>query len=201
MNRTTHTITIRNLSAVLAVAFALAVNAPAFAASRLAAGTTVTAVLSSSDINTQKAYVGQTFSMSVVQPYPNGDSSYAGAALYGHISSVVSAGQGRKAQLGLAFDKIVLLNGQTAHLTGHVIAASTKSQNTMVRTAAGALGGMIVGNYIGKHLGTNLGGLAGAAGGYLYASNIKANMNLARGAQVQLQLDHSVQPGLRQAGR
>jgi outer membrane lipoprotein SlyB len=60
---------------------------------------------------------------------------------------------------------------------------------------------MIVGNYLGKHVGTNLGGAAGAAGGYLYASNMKANLNLAKGAQVQLQLNHSVVPAMRQAGR
>ena len=139
--------------------------------------------------------------MTVVQPYPNGDSSYAYATVYGHVSDVVKASQGRKAYLGLSFDKIVLRDGRSAHLTGHVIAATTTQQNMIARDAIGAGVGMIVGNYLGKHVGTNLGGAAGAAGGYLYASNMKANLNLAKGAQVQLQLNHSVVPAMRQAGR
>lgn len=199
MNRTT--LSLRTATAALAVAFVLIFGAQIALAGSLAAGTTITANLSSNDINTRNAYVGQPFSMTVVQPYPNGDSSYAGATVYGHVSNVVSAGQGRKAYMGLTFDKIVLRDGRSAHLTGHVIAAATKEQNMIARDAIGAGVGMVVGNYIGKHVGTNLGGLAGAAGGYLYASNMKANLNLAKGAQVQLQLNHPVVPAMRQAGR
>lgn len=199
MKRTT-IYSVRAASAALAVTLALAFGAQLSFAGSLPAGTTITAKLSSSDINTAKAYVGQPFSMTVVQPYPNGDSTYANATVYGHIADVVKASQGRKAYLGLTFDKIVLRDGRTAHLTGHVIAVTTTQQNMIARDAIGAGVGMIVGNYIGKHVGTNLGGLAGAAGGYLYASNMKANLNFAKGAQVQLQLDHSVVPALRQAG-
>jgi hypothetical protein len=198
MNRTTYIV--RSAMATLAVAFALAFGAQAALAGSLPNGTTITATLSSNDINTKNAYVGQPFSMTVVQPYPNGDSSYAGATVYGHVSNVISAAQGRKAYLGFAFDKIVLRNGTSAHVYGHVIAVATKAQNMIARDAIGAGAGMIVGNIIGKKLGTNLGGLAGAAGGYLYASNMKANINLARGAQVQLQLDRSLAPAKRQAG-
>jgi hypothetical protein len=199
MNRTTFSL--RTVAAASAVALALAFGAQSALAGSLPAGTTITAQLSSSDINTRNAYVGQPFSMSVVQPYPNGDSSYAYATVYGHVSNVVSAAQGRKASLGLTFDKITLRNGRSAHVYGHVIAATTTQQNMIARDAIGAAAGMIVGNYIGKHVGTNLGGVAGAAGGYLYASNMKANLNLARGAQVQLQLNRSLTPSLRQAGR
>jgi len=199
MNRTT--LSLRGATAALAVAFALIFGAQIALAGSLPVGTTITANLSSQDINTAKAYVGQPFSMTVVQPYPSGDSSYAGATVYGHVSNVVSAAQGRKAYLGLTFDKIVLRDGRSAHLTGHVIAAATKEQNMIARDAIGAGVGMVVGNYIGKHVGTNLGGLVGAGGGYLYASNMKANLNLAKGAQVQLQLNHSVVPAMRQAGR
>jgi hypothetical protein len=191
---------IRAATGALAVMLAIVFGMQIASAGTLAAGTTITANLSSNDINTRNAYVGQPFSMTVVQPYPNGDSSYAGAAVYGHVSNVVSAGQGRKAYLGLTFDKITLRNGRSAHLSGHVVAAATKEQNMIARDAIGAGVGMVVGNYIGKHVGTNLGGLVGAGGGYLYASNMKANLNLAKGAQVQLQLNHSVAPALRQAG-
>jgi len=199
MNHTT--LSLRAATAALAVAFALAFGAQIALAGSLPAGTTITATLSSSDINTANAYAGQTFSMTVVQPYPNGDSSYAYATVYGHVSDVVKASQGRKAYLGLTFDKIVLRDGRSAHLTGHVIAAATKEQNMIARDAIGAGVGMVVGNIIGKKVGTNLGGLVGAGGGYLYASNMKANLNLAKGAQVQLQLNHSVVPAMRQAGR
>jgi len=200
MKRTT-TYSMRAASAALAVTLLLAFGSQIASAGTLPTGTTITADLSSSDINSKVAYVGEPFSMTVVPPYPSGDSSYANATIYGHVSDVVRGSQGRKAYLGLSFDKIVLRDGRSAHLTGRVIAAATKEQDTTLQKAAGAGVGMVVGNYIGKHLGTNLGGLVGAAGGFLYANNLKANINLARGAQVQLQLQHSVTPALRQAGR
>ena len=179
----------RRRLAAAALAAAFVVSAAPALAIHLYAGAVVTAALSSADINSKNAYVGEPFSMRVVQPYPSGDPAYAGATIYGHVYDVRSAGQGRSAQLGFAFDKIVLRNGRSAHLTGHVVAAQTKEENTVVRQGAGALGGMIVGNYIGKHLGTNLGGLLGATGGYMYARNDRAQVYLPQGGQVQLRLD------------
>ncbi len=201
MNPTTHRTTILGLTALLVVAFAFAVGTQASAAT-LPAGSTITAHLSSSDLNSKNAYVGQPFSMTVVQPYPNGDSSYAGATLYGHVSNVVSASQGRKAQLGLSFDRIVLRNGTTARVYGHLIAADMHEENrNTTRTVVTTVGGMIVGNYIGKHIGTNLGGLVGAAGGYLLGSNYKAQIYIQHNAQAEVQLDHSLTPARRQATR
>jgi|SRR5665213_75621 len=191
------------VAAVAATALLTYGAGPAFAAypSTLGAGTSIAATLSSADINSKSANIGDPFTLRVVRPYPNGDGSYAGATVYGHVTGVERASQGRKAGLQLGFDKIVLRNGMQAHVSGHVLQAGAKQENTIARDATGAAVGMIVGNYLGKQLGTNAGGLLGAAGGFLYANNVKAQIYIQRGAQVTLQLEHSVRPALRQAGR
>jgi hypothetical protein len=194
---------IRNAVAAIAAAAVLAYGAgTAFAAypTTLGAGTSIVAHLSSGDINSKNANVGDGFSMTVVQPYPNGDAAYGGATVYGHVIGVQRASQGRKAGIQLGFDKIVLRNGMQAALSGHVTQADAKQESAVAKDAIGAGVGMIVGNIIGKKLGTNLGGLAGAGGGFLYANNLKAQIYIQRGAQVTLQLNHSVRPALRQAG-
>jgi hypothetical protein len=203
MNRTSPIISVRTAAAALAAAIVFACAGPALAAypSTLSAGTSIAATLSSGDINSKNANVGDRFSMTVVQPYPNGDPAYGGATVYGHVVGVQRASQGRKAGLQLTFDKIVLRNGMQAHVSGHVLQASIKQEDMIVKDAVGAGVGMIVGNYVGKHMGTNLGGLVGATGGFLYANNLKAQIFIQRGAQVTMQLDHSVRPALRQAGR
>jgi hypothetical protein len=196
--------TMRAAIATVATAAVLAYSAgTAFAAypSTLGAGTSISATLSSGDINSKNANVGDRFSMTVVQPYPNGDGAYAGATIYGHVTGVERASQGRKAGIQLGFDRIVLRNGMQAPVSGHVLQADAKQESTVARDAIGAGVGMIVGNYLGKHVGTNLGGLGGAAGGFLYANNLKAQIYIQRGARVTLQLNHSVRPALRQAGR
>jgi hypothetical protein len=204
MIRTTIIRSARTTVAALVAAAVLACGAgTAFAAypSTLSAGTSIVATLSSGDINSKNANVGDRFSMTVVQPYPNGDAAYSGATVYGHVTGVQRASQGRKAGLQLGFDKIVLRNGMQAHVSGHVLNAGAKQESVIVKDAVGAGVGMIVGNYVGKHVGTNLGGLVGAAGGFLYANNLKAQIYIQRGAQVTMQLDHSVRPALRQAGQ
>jgi uncharacterized membrane protein len=73
-----------------------------------------------------------------------------------------------------------------------MIAAHTVSENTTARKALGAGAGMAVGSQtIGRILGGSAGAvvgmLGGAAGGYAYANNQKANFNLAKGAAATMQ--------------
>ncbi len=184
---------IAKLSAtVLAGAFALGLGSAAFAATTIPAGTDIHAVLASSDINTKNAQVGQQFTMQVTSPYPNGDPSFSGATLYGHIVNVRSAGQGRKAQLQLAFDSIRLHNGESAPLSGKIVTIAHKSENTTARKALGAgagaaVGSQTVGRIIGGAAGGVVGILGGAAAGFAYASNDKANFNIATGAAATIQ--------------
>jgi uncharacterized membrane protein len=111
--------------------------------------------------------------------------------VYGHVSNASAAGQGRKAVLDLAFDKLVLANGEVGQLSATVVKAQTVSENTTARKALGAGAGMAVGSQtigrlIGGAGGAVVGMLGGAAGGYAYANNAKANFSFVKGANVEI---------------
>jgi hypothetical protein len=180
---------------VLAVAFAFASALTSFdvaCADAIPMGTTISGQLST-NLDTGKVQPGDGFSLQVVRPYPNGDPAYAGAFVRGHVSRVIRAGQGRKPELDLAFDSIVLSDGSSSPLTGHVLTVQPKKKTAVLTQAAGAGIGMLVGNFLGKKLGTNLGGLAGAAGGFVYANNRKTDFVVPRDSLVTLQTDEEVQ--------
>jgi hypothetical protein len=180
------------LGAVAAFAIVCAGFAPAAAATSIPAGTDFNVTLSSPDINTKNAQPGDQFTMTVVPPYPNGSSRFRGAVIYGHVASARSAAQGRKAELDLAFDKIVLADGERAAIAGTMTHAKTVSENTTARKALGAGAGAAVGSQtIGRILGGAAGGvvgiLGGAAAGFAYANNAKANFSLVKGASAIVQ--------------
>jgi hypothetical protein len=181
------------LAAVVSLAAVLGcASSPAPAASAIPPGTSIFGVLST-ELNTKSTNVGDGFSLQVVRPYPNGDSSYAGAYVRGHVADVVRASQGRKAELDLAFDSIVLPDGASAPLRAHVVKLEQKQQSAVVQQAAGAGVGMIVGNMIGKTIfHTGLGGIIGAAGGFAYANNLKTNFDVPKDSQMTIQVDREV---------
>ena len=202
----THLLDARRRATALAFAsiFMLLSALPALAAIRLAAGQVLHAQLTSADINTKNAHVGDQFTMVVVPPYPDGRSNFQGAKIYGHIREVRSGGQGRSAQLKLAFDSLTLASGQMAPITGTVQKLESTSENTTARKGLGAGVGAAVGSQtIGRLLGGALGGVVGivggAAGGYLYAKNDKPNFNVATGAQVSIGVTSTVELQHRQA--
>jgi hypothetical protein len=185
------------LSALFALVLCCAGSA--FAAP-IPGGTTVYGILST-DLNSKNVNPGDGFSLTVTRPFPNGDASYANARITGHVTDVVRAGQGTKAHIGLAFDRIFLTNGTSAPISGRVVKVDVQHANSTTQKAVGAGVGMVVGNILGKAIGTNLGGLIGAGGGFLYANNLKTNITIPQGSVVSLQLNRSVVPGARQSGR
>jgi hypothetical protein len=196
--------------ALVAGACALAVACAVLQAPALAdtapAGTQIYAVLATQDINTKNAQPGDGFSMNVISPYPNGDANFSGAVVRGHVASVVSAGQGRKAQLRLAFDSIVFSSGRSASISGSVTSMNSKSENTTARkglaaAVGAAIGSQTIGRIIGGSAGSVVGLLGGAAGGLIYANNAKANFNLAKGAQITMTTNSPVAVPRRQAGQ
>ncbi|MGP6190124.1 MAG: hypothetical protein ACLPSH_08580 [Vulcanimicrobiaceae bacterium] len=191
------------LAAVLTAVFSVTAQGAAFAQT-VAAGTNVNGVLSSPDINTKNAKVGDGFTMTVVPPYPNGDTAFQNATIHGHVADVRAAGQGRKPDLKLAFDAITFQDGQSVPVTGAVVSIQTKKENTTARKALGAGAGMAVGSQtVGRIIGGAAGGviglLGGAIGGYLFANNKKANFNVARGAKVTFQMTSALEVPRRQA--
>jgi hypothetical protein len=180
---------------VLALALAAVAGlalAPVLAASAIPAGTNIFGLISTT-LDTSKVNPGDGFSLQVIRPYPNGDASYAGAYVRGHVANVTRAGQGRKAEIALAFDSIVLPNGSAAPVDAHVVKLEQKQKSAILQQAAGAGAGMIVGNILGKSiLHTGLGGVAGAAGGFAYGNNLKTNFTVPQGSTVTIQTDREV---------
>jgi hypothetical protein len=179
------------LIGLLALAALPFVGSLAQAADAIPEGATIAGNLST-ELDSGKVQPGDGFSLVIVRPYPSGDPTYAGAVVRGHVARVIRAGQGRKPEIDLAFDSIVLSDGSSSPLTGHVLTVQAKKKTAAVTQAAGAGIGMIVGNFIGKKLGTGLGGLAGAVGGFIYASNHKSDFVVPRDSLVTLQTDQEV---------
>lgn len=178
-------------SAAIAVAVALCSASPALAALRIPSGETMHASLSSHDINTKNAHVGDAFRMTLVPPYPGNHESLSGGVLYGHIREVRSGGQGRKAQLKLSFDRLELPNGESAPISATVRKLDKTAENTTARKALGAgagaaVGSQTIGRLLGGALGSVVGLVGGAAGGYLYGNNDKPNFDVGTGSQVTL---------------
>jgi len=188
----TRTTTAFRYALVAALATQVFAGGIALAAS-LPGGATVYGTLST-DLNSKNVNPGDGFSLTVTQPYPNGDASYAGARIAGHVLDVVRAGQGTKAHIRLGFDRIYLTNGTSGAISGRVVKLDVTHANSTTQKAVGAGVGMIVGNILGKAVGTNLGGLIGAGGGFVYANNLKTNITIPRGSTVTLQLNSGVYP-------
>lgn len=182
-----HRLPISFAAALLSVA--LAAPAALLAATVVPAGTQLNAVLRNA-LDTKSAYTGQPVSLGVVTPLPRTAASLEGAVIYGRVSQVRSAGQGRNPELNVVLDRIMFRNGQSQPLAGGIThITEKKDQSPLLKGAAGALGGMLIGNWLGKALfGAKGGGLVGAAAGYLLASNNKSNFHVPSGSAATVQL-------------
>jgi hypothetical protein len=178
--------------AMLALAAAFALASGAASALSNPVGTTLTGTLDH-DLSSGHTSVGEQFRLNVTQPYPNGDSTFAGAVVYGHVDSYTKAGSGTPAKLELSFDKIYFpVTDRTRYISGHMTQADVKKDNSAVRTGIAVVVGNILGNYVGKHIGgvaSTIGGVAGGAGGYLYAANLKDNITIKSGSPLSFQVD------------
>jgi hypothetical protein len=138
-------------------------------------------------INSKTAQIGDPFVLDVAQPYPGDDQRFAGAKVYGHVANVQRAVGTKHGQVNLAFDRLTLMDGTTASLTGQLLSLDAKQGgNTAGRSIIGAVVGQIIGNYIGKHIGTDVGGAVGAIGGGIYAGNLGTNVSVGQGTTVAL---------------
>ena len=178
-------------SAALAFACVLPIAASA-GPGELSAGSTVTAKMNST-IDSGSAHAGDTFSMTLLSPYPSNNGVYANARLYGHVTHVVPAGQGQNPVLEFNIDRIVLADGRQASVSMMVQSQETQRHNNVGNVALTALGGMIVGNIIGKTVfKSNLGGAAGLIAGALYANNKRTNVSLRTGSVVVSEVRRTV---------
>jgi hypothetical protein len=180
------------LAAVVAFAGSTLI-APAQESLTLYQGAVLNARMSNT-IDTSKAHVGDPFVMDIVPPYPSGNPAFQGAIISGEVTSVTSAGQGRKPSLGLQFDYLRLADGSTVNIAASMTQDQRKNETKNgAKVVLSTLGGMLLGNALGKtlfHVGG--GGVVGAAGGLLYGLNQKANFQLQAGSNAQITIDQTV---------
>lgn len=169
------------LAAAALAATVLSATPPASAA--LAAGSHYAGVITTT-VDTGSAHVGQPVRLVHV----NG-SGVSNATMYGSVTKVVRAGQGRPAELQMTFTRLVLPSGTSYATDGVVTGMHANTKNNALKEAGGALAGMIVGNMIGKTVfHASGGGLIGAAGGFLIAKNNRQNMTVPAGTGVSVTL-------------
>jgi hypothetical protein len=170
---------IRNrLFAVFAAIFAIAF--PTAVLAQIASGTTLTGYINQ-EFDSKSARVNQTFTLSNVHS-TNHDIN--GATVYGHVAKVQSAGQGTKADLELAIDKINMRSGNIYKVNGYVTDVKVETKSNAGKEAGGAAGGAVVGALIGGTAATIIGG----AGGLLYAKNSKQNVTIPEGSLVTVEI-------------
>jgi hypothetical protein len=174
------------LAAAAVMALPIAASAQTTGDTLLPSQSVITGTLEQS-ITSKSAQVGDPFVLDVVSPYPADDQRYTGSKVYGHVAAVTRAGGQRKGGVQLAFDRVTLMDGTTASLTGQVLSLDAKQNgNSTGRGIVGGIVGQIVGNYIGKHIGTDIGGAVGAIGGAIYAGNLGTNVTIGQGTQVSM---------------
>ncbi|HEY9181277.1 MAG TPA: hypothetical protein VIO32_11205 [Candidatus Baltobacteraceae bacterium] len=176
----------RHLIASAAVALSVLIAAaPALAAPY--AGAQYAGIITTT-VNTKDAYTGEPVTLNNVT---SEDGSVKGAHMYGTVTRVVRAGQGRPAQLRMTFTKLVLPSGATYAIDGVVTGMQSQTKSNALKEIGGAVAGMIVGNIIGKtifHASGGMSGFLGAAGGYLVAKNNRENMTVPSGSAVRVTL-------------
>jgi hypothetical protein len=173
---------VASAAAILSILMVTQVADAAPYAGQQLAGTITTSV------STSNAYVGQPVTL---QNVSSEDGSVHGATMYGTVTRVVRAGQGKTAQLLMTFHRLVLPSGATYAVNGTVTGMQSQTKSNALKEVGGAVAGMIVGNIIGKtifHASNGIGGFLGAAGGYLVAKNNRENMTVPSGSAVRVTL-------------
>jgi len=188
---------IRNGLVALAIAGAF-IGATAFAAAQssvtLYDGTVLNGRLNQ-ELNTGSANVGDSFTMTVVPPYPSGNPVFQGATISGVVTKVQRAGQGRNPEIVIVPQFLRLADGTVANLHGSVtsVAANKSTAGTAGKAAVGALAGMLIGNAIGKTIfHSSGGGAVGLIGGAMLGANNKTNFSIPAGANATVQLSRTM---------
>ncbi len=172
----------------LLVAAALAASAialPSIASAAPVAGAQYAGTITTS-VNTKTASVGQPVTLNHVT---SSSGSVAGATMYGTVTKVIRAGQGRTAQLQMTFTRLTMPDGSSYAIDGVVTGMQSNTKSNALKEAGGAVAGMIVGNMVGKTIfHSGAGGLLGAAGGFLVAKNNRSDVTVPAGSAVKVML-------------
>ncbi|TAM85779.1 hypothetical protein EPN42_14430 [bacterium] len=176
----------RFLFTAAALVAALSFTSVGASAQALGVGTSLNGTMAQ-DIGSKDAKVGQTVTITNVSS-ADGSNRVSGATMYGHVSAVQRASQGKPGRIEIMFDKLNTANGNSYAVQGQVTHLDVKTKSNALKEAGGAVAGMLVGNYLGKVVGIKGGGLAGAAGGYFLAKNNRENVTVPKGSVVTVKL-------------
>jgi hypothetical protein len=161
-------------------AAALAVFAPVVALAGISPGSKMVGTIDRT-INSKSAQVGTPFILSNAHT-TNYDIN--GATVYGHVSEVERAGQGRKAKISLAVDKVNTRSGNIYQIHGYTSNVQVNTKSNAGKEVGGAAGGALIGGLIGHTAGAIIGG----AGGFLLAKNSRENVTIPEGSIVTVQI-------------
>lgn len=122
------------------------------------------------DMQSDKAEVGSSFTMSVVEPISvNGTVVIpSGAMVVGEVVQAKASGKASgQGELRLAFKSVVDANGKTQPIAAETFYAEAESgtDKDVAVVAGGAAAGAIIGGLLGGKKGAGVGGLIGAAAG------------------------------------
>jgi hypothetical protein len=146
-------------------------------------------------LDSGSANVGDTFTMTVVPPYPSGNPAFQGATISGVVTKVQRAGQGRNPEIVIHPRYLRMPDGSVSTIYGDVtsVAANKSTGGTAAKTAAAAFLGMLVGNAIFKTaFQSSAGGAIGLIGGAMLGANSKTNFTIPSGAGATIQLSQTV---------
>ena len=131
------------------------------------------------ELNTKNAYEDKRFTIV----------TDGGSVIRGHLSEVVKSSISHKAHMKLNFDSIKFPDGTRAPIDAKVSDVQQKTQYNIARAAGSVIVGDIVGNMVGHAVGVRgVGGLAGIAGGALYAQNTATDLQIPAGSHIGIQL-------------
>ncbi|HYK54393.1 MAG TPA: stalk domain-containing protein [Candidatus Eremiobacteraceae bacterium] len=154
-------------------------------------GSVINATLETA-LDTGSAYIGEPVKLNVSGQ--NNPAGLDGATILGKVVEVQAAAQGTNPSIQIGVDTIAPpASTDPLPIDAKVLKVDPVSGSVIAKEAEGTLAGMLVGNYVGKHMESNQGGLIGAVGGYLYASNSKANFSVPSGTPVSLELNNALQ--------
>jgi hypothetical protein len=165
------------------LAGALAMLIPGSALAQLSAGDKIVGTLNQT-LDSKNAQVGQPFTLSNAHT-TNYDIN--GATVYGHVSSVQSAGQGRPGKIELAVDKVNTRSGNIYKVHGYTTNVQVNTKSNAGKEAAAGAGGALVGGLIGGAWGAVIGG----SGGFLVAKNSRQNVTIPSGSLVTVEVTQS----------
>jgi hypothetical protein len=172
---------------ISSVTFVALVASGVAIASAQIAGSDVNGTITQS-LSSNSAYVGEPVLLRYVTS-ADGSGRVSGGKLYGKVTEVVRAGQGRPGKIGMYFSTLILPSGEQLTVSGRPTAMQANTKNNAGKEAAGAVVGMLVGNMIGKTIfHTDIGGAAGAGGGFLLAKNNRQNITIPSNSVVTVHL-------------